>query len=102
MAGSVLDILACYHDNGDGCACRKPKPGMLLEAAQRWALDLPGSFLVGDRWSDIAAGQDAGCRTVLVHTPYSGRDRCAPDYCVADLPQAAAWILGFKEERGSA
>lgn len=98
----LLDVLACYHDNGDGCACRKPKPGMLLEAARRWSINLEQSFLVGDRWSDVLAGQAAGCRTVLVHTPYSGRDRCAPDCCVAGLPEAAAWVLGFKEEKRSA
>src|SRR5262245_47844552 len=40
----VLDVLACYHDNADDCACRKPKPGMLLEAAQRWGIDLGRSF----------------------------------------------------------
>lgn len=96
----LLDVLACYHDNGDGCACRKPKPGMILEAARRWNLDLPRSFLVGDRWSDVLAGQEAGCRAALVVTPYSDRERCAPDCCVADLPAAADWILGFKDERG--
>ena len=58
----ILDVLACYHDSGDDCACRKPKPGMLLEAARRWRLDLRRSFLVGDRWSDVIAGQAAGCR----------------------------------------
>ena len=66
---------------------------MLLEAAQRWRLDLGRSFMVGDRWSDVAAGQAAGCRTLLVETPYSGRERCRPDHCVADLAEAADWIL---------
>ncbi len=98
----LLDVMACYHDNDHGCPCRKPRPGMLLEAARRWSLDLKHSFLVGDRWSDVVAGQGAGCRTVLVQTPYSGRERCQPDWCVADLPEAAAWILGFKDERGLA
>jgi len=89
----LLDVLACYHDNGDDCACRKPRPGMLLEAAQRWRLDLPRSFLVGDRWSDVVAGQTSGCRTVLVETPYSGRGKCRPDHCAKDLAEAANWIL---------
>jgi len=97
----LLDILACYHDRGDGCSCRKPKPGMILEAARRWSLEMNGSFLVGDRWSDIVAGQAAGCRTALVETPYSGRSHCAPDRIVPGLPEAAAWILGLKEERGA-
>ncbi len=89
----LLDVVACYHDSGDGCACRKPKPGMLLDAAARWGLDLGRSFLVGDRWSDVAAGQAAGCRAALVVTPFSGRERCEPDRCVSDLAEAAEWIL---------
>jgi D-glycero-D-manno-heptose 1,7-bisphosphate phosphatase len=96
----LRDLLTCYHDRGHGCPCRKPKPGLILEAARRWSVDLRRSFLVGDRWSDVAAGREAGCRTALVVTPYSGRDRCIPDRCVVDLPEAAAWILGFEEERG--
>jgi D-glycero-D-manno-heptose 1,7-bisphosphate phosphatase len=89
----MLEVLACYHDNGDGCTCRKPKPGMLLEAARRWRLDLQQSFLIGDRWSDVVAGQAAGCLTVLVETPFSGRERCRPDRCVHDLAEATKWIL---------
>jgi D-glycero-D-manno-heptose 1,7-bisphosphate phosphatase len=89
----VLDVLTCFHDTPDGCTCRKPKPGLLLMAAERWALDLSRSFLVGDRWSDVAAGQAAGCRALLVETPYSGRNHCRPDRCVADLAEAADWIL---------
>jgi D-glycero-D-manno-heptose 1,7-bisphosphate phosphatase len=89
----VLDVLTCFHDTPDRCACRKPKPGLLLEAARRWGLDLPRSFLVGDRWSDVAAGRAAGCRTVLVETPYSGRERCRPDHCATGLAVAADWIL---------
>jgi D-glycero-D-manno-heptose 1,7-bisphosphate phosphatase len=94
----VLDVLACYHDNADGCACRKPKPGMLLEAAQRWEIDLARSFLVGDRWSDVLAGQAAGCRTVLIANPFGGADRCRPNHTAADLPAAADWIVTFSGE----
>jgi D-glycero-D-manno-heptose 1,7-bisphosphate phosphatase len=94
----MLEVLACCHDNDDGCACRKPKPGLLLEAAQRWQLDCSRSFLVGDRWSDVVAGQAAGCRTILVETPYSGRERCRPDRCVRDLAEAAQWILSHARE----
>lgn len=94
----MLHVLACYHDDGDGCACRKPKPGLLLEAAQRWWLDLRRSFLVGDRWSDVVAGQAAACRTILIETPYSGRQRCQPAHCAAGLAEAAAWILQALEK----
>lgn len=94
----MLEVLACYHDNDDGCDCRKPKAGLLLEAARRWPIDLRQSYLVGDRWSDVLAGQAAGCRTILVETPYSGRARCQPDHCVRDLAEAAEWILTQKRE----
>jgi D-glycero-D-manno-heptose 1,7-bisphosphate phosphatase len=97
----VLDVLSCFHDQGDGCACRKPKPGLLLAAAGRWVLDLKRSFMVGDRWSDVAAGQAAGCRAVLVETPYSGRERCRPDHGVADLAGAADWIIQLTRGGGA-
>ncbi|HEY7156982.1 MAG TPA: HAD family hydrolase [Gemmataceae bacterium] len=95
----MLEVLACYHDDTDGCDCRKPKPGMLREAARRWAIDLRRSFLVGDRWSDVAAGQAVGCRALLVEMPYSGRERCRPDRCVRNLAEAAEWILAHSGER---
>jgi D-glycero-D-manno-heptose 1,7-bisphosphate phosphatase len=89
----VLEVRACYHDDADGCDCRKPKPGMLLSAARRWGLDLSGSFMVGDRWSDVAAGQAAGCVSLLVATPWGAPERCRPAHVVRDLAEAAAWIL---------
>ncbi len=90
----IRDVLACYHDDADQCACRKPKPGMLLEAARRFDLDPARSFLIGDRWSDVIAGQAAGCRaSILIVTPYSGRERCTPDLAAADLAAAVDWIL---------
>src|SRR5580704_12140784 len=60
------DILVCCHTDQDKCDCRKPLPGMLLEAARRHHIDLSASFMVGDRWRDIEAGQNAGVRTVLI------------------------------------
>lgn len=93
----VLGVLTCYHDTSDDCPCRKPRPGLLLEAGQRWGLDLARSFMVGDRWSDVEAGRAAGCRTVLVDLPWSGRSRCQPDHCVRDLPGAADWILSISQ-----
>lgn len=90
----LLDILVCPHDDADGCDCRKPKPGLLHEAARLFGLDLRRSALVGDRWSDIVAGQAAGCRTVLIDGPWSGRGRCAPDLVARDLGHAAQLLLG--------
>src|SRR5262249_27957174 len=97
----VVDVLTCFHDTADGCGCRKPRPGLLLAAARRWRLDSQRSYMLGDRWSDVAAGQAAGCQTVLLDRPYSSRERCAPDYCARDLADAVRWILGQQKE-GSA
>ncbi len=85
-------IYTCYHDNADACACRKPADGLLRQAASEHGIDLSASFMVGDRWSDVVAGQSAGCRTLLIDLPYSKRDRCNPDYMVKDLSEAAAII----------
>jgi D-glycero-D-manno-heptose 1,7-bisphosphate phosphatase len=61
----------CPHGAGDDCICRKPRPGMLLEAAADHSIDLSGSWIIGDRWVDIAAGRAAGVRTVLIERPGS-------------------------------
>jgi D-glycero-D-manno-heptose 1,7-bisphosphate phosphatase len=86
-------VYTCYHDNADECACRKPRPGLLLQAAERYQVDLRYSFMVGDRWSDIAAGRAAGCTTFLLDVHYNQRQRCDPDYVVADLLEAAITIV---------
>jgi D-glycero-D-manno-heptose 1,7-bisphosphate phosphatase len=91
----LQEIRTCFHDDADGCSCRKPKPGLLLDAAREHGVDLGRSFMVGDRWSDVAAGAAAGCSTVLIETPYSERARCAPDHEAADLPEAARTILSL-------
>ena len=88
-------VYVCYHDNADGCDCRKPKPGMLIRAAEEHHLDLASSFMVGDRSGDVLAGAAAGCKTFLVDLPYSKADRCCPDAKVADLPEAARQIVGI-------
>jgi D-glycero-D-manno-heptose 1,7-bisphosphate phosphatase len=95
----ILAVLTCYHDNSDGCGCRKPLPGMLTTAAARFALDLRDSFMVGDRWSDVVAGSAAGCLSVLIERDYSRRELCKPHHCANDLQQAAAWILRLFKER---
>ena len=55
------------------CECRKPKPGLLLEAARDWNIDLARSYFVGDRWRDIEAGQRAGCRPLFIDYNYNER-----------------------------
>jgi D-glycero-D-manno-heptose 1,7-bisphosphate phosphatase len=85
-------IYVCPHRDEHGCECRKPKPGMLLRAAKDHGIDLSASFLVGDRWRDIDAGEAAGCVTVLV----AGSDESGgqPRYRVNDLRDAVNLIIG--------
>lgn len=66
--GRIDDVLYCPHRPEEGCACRKPRPGLLLQAAERWRLDLAASVLIGDAEADIVAAQSAGCRPLLVLT----------------------------------
>jgi D-glycero-D-manno-heptose 1,7-bisphosphate phosphatase len=87
-------IMVCYHDDSDGCQCRKPAPGLLHQAARDLGLNLTRSFMVGDRWRDIEAGRRAGCRTVYVDSGYAERRPDEPDAVVTDLPEAVTWILG--------
>ncbi len=90
----IDEFFVCRHTDADQCDCRKPLPGMLLEAAQKHNIDMSASFMVGDRWRDVEAGYNAGCRTVLIDYGYSEKapDRM-PDFRVKSLREAADWIL---------
>lgn len=79
----LLGIYACTHDR-DECDCRKPKPGLLLMAAEEHGIDLAASWLVGDHGRDIEAGLAAGCRTILV-SPEAWDVQ--PDFTVADMAE---------------
>jgi D-sedoheptulose 7-phosphate isomerase len=88
------DVLTCYHDDQDGCDCRKPRPGLMTRAAQRYGIDLSRSYLVGDRWRDIDAGVNAGCKTVWIDRDYVEQAPASvPDARVRSLPEAVDWIL---------
>lgn len=98
--GRIEGIYACYHAPDEGCGCRKPRPGLLLEAARAHGVDLARAWVVGDMGRDLEAGRGAGCRTVLVRT---GKGRAeiatlaargiAPDLVVDDLSEAVTRIL---------
>ena len=89
-----LDVIkTCFHVDADGCACRKPKPGLLVEAARERGIDLARSVMVGYRWRDIEAGRTAGCRTILMRASYDERPAEAPDAIVDSLGEASALIL---------
>lgn len=94
------EIRVCYHDDGDGCQCRKPQPGLLLEAALKYDLDLSASFMVGDRWKDIEAGYRAGCATIFIDHNYTEKEADPPpNQRVSSLAQAATWILSQANRR---
>lgn len=67
----IHDIIICPHDDCHKCECRKPKPGMLLDLAGKWNVNLAESFLIGDNWKDIEAGRAAGCIAILIDTAYN-------------------------------
>lgn len=90
----VREIYVCYHDDSDNCDCRKPKPGLILRAAEKYGLDLSLSWMVGDRWKDIAAGQAAGLKTIFVDYHYAEKYNGIPaDFVVEDTAHLADIIL---------
>lgn len=99
MHGHLLSILpidamkVCYHTDADNCACRKPKPGMLLEAAAELEIDLAASFMVGDRWRDVGAGQAAGCKCFFLDRGYEEKRPENPYVAVKSLVEAGDLIL---------
>jgi D-glycero-D-manno-heptose 1,7-bisphosphate phosphatase len=89
-----IDALeACFHRQDDRCDCRKPKPGMILAAADELGIDLAKSFMVGDRGSDVAAGRAAGCTTVFIDLGYDEPAPDAPHYVVRSVAEAADIII---------
>ena len=88
-----IEICCDPHDSPDSNR-RKPKPGMLLDAARELNIDLSGSFMVGDRWRDIDCGKAAGCTTVFIDYGYKEQLRAQPDFVAASLLDAARQILG--------
>ena len=90
----INGIFVCYHDNMDNCECRKPKPGLILKAAEKYGLDLSKSWMVGDRWKDIAAGRAVGLKTIFVNYHYAEDYAGTPaDFTVTDTAYLADVIL---------
>jgi D-glycero-D-manno-heptose 1,7-bisphosphate phosphatase len=86
-------VKVCYHTDADGCQCRKPGPGMLLEAAAELGIDLPASYMVGDRWRDVGAGQAAGCKCFHIDYRYEEKQPENPYVAVKSLSEAGELIL---------
>ncbi len=91
----VDEVYACYHTRADNCGCRKPKPGMLLAAAHDHGIDLARSVMVGDRASDVAAGQRAGCRTILIAAHCRDEDSAGADWVAANLTETVDYICAY-------
>jgi D-glycero-D-manno-heptose 1,7-bisphosphate phosphatase len=92
-------IEVCYHVEADHCDCRKPKPGMLQQAARALDIDLSQSSLIGDRWRDIAAGQAVGSACYFIDYGYDERQPQMPFVTVKSLPEATALILSSTTAR---
>jgi D-glycero-D-manno-heptose 1,7-bisphosphate phosphatase len=89
----INDIFTCYHDDLENCNCRKPKPGNLLKAAAEYNINILSSFMIGDRWRDIEAGESAGCKTFFIDYSYQEKQPEYYDYKVKSLYEAAKIIL---------
>lgn len=85
------DVFICYSENSD---CYKPKPGLILEAAKKYDIDLRLSFMIGDRWRDVGAGQNAFCKTIWIDRDYTEKKPDPPaDYTAHSLTDAMLWIV---------
>lgn len=95
---SISGIYCCTHDLADECECRKPRPGLLLRAAEDHGLDLERSWMIGDRESDVQAGLAAGCQVIMIRKQrhdHSAVERRSVTYpVVPDLPAAVRMIVG--------
>jgi D-glycero-D-manno-heptose 1,7-bisphosphate phosphatase len=90
------DIYTCYHTDQDRCECRKPLPGMLVAASRKWGIQLSKSYLVGDRWRDILAGQSVGCQTFWVREiRYAEPEPINPTWTVGSLQEASKIICSL-------
>lgn len=94
LGGNVCDVFYCPHDISEDCTCRKPRAGMLLQAAEKHQLPLSECWMVGDACTDIMAGKEAGCKTVLITQSREFSNWTdQPDIWAESLASAAERIL---------
>lgn len=91
------EILVCPHDETDRCPCRKPKPGLLTEAAFKWHLNLDHSYVISDKWQDAEAARIAGCTSLLQESPWVGKVH--RDFLLPDLAAIVEKILQLRGNR---
>jgi D-glycero-D-manno-heptose 1,7-bisphosphate phosphatase len=87
------DFRTCFHDDTDSCNCRKPMPGSIIELAEKYNVDLLRSYMIGDRWRDVEAGQRAGCKTIFVDYNYDEPKPSAYSCRARSLLEAARFII---------
>jgi D-glycero-D-manno-heptose 1,7-bisphosphate phosphatase len=92
----IEEVRICPHDQADGCGCRKPRPGMLLDLANKYDLSLKESYVVGDTWKDSRAGNSAGCKSIILDREYNAVDPA--DWRVSNLEGAVDLILKRSDE----
>jgi D-glycero-D-manno-heptose 1,7-bisphosphate phosphatase len=98
---AIDKFIVCFHDNEDHCECRKPKPGMLLTAAEEFNVDLHRSYMIGDRSSDVEAGIAAGSRTIFIDRAYKESPPTRYDHRVFSTHEALTIIESeFDHEKG--
>jgi D-glycero-D-manno-heptose 1,7-bisphosphate phosphatase len=90
------DILVCPHDEADECPCRKPRPGLLIEAAFKWHLNLERCYVVSDKWPDSEAARTAGCTSVMLRSPWVGQAH--HDFVLPDLDAIAGRIIALNQQ----
>lgn len=93
----IEDVMVCPHDETDSCPCRAPRPGLLIELAFKWHLNLERSFVVSDRWQDAAAARAAGCVSILLKSPWLGQVNC--DFVLNTLDEIADKIIAINAAR---
>ena len=89
----IAHFYICAHDDSDLCNCRKPKPGLLFEAAKDLNLNVQSSYMIGDRWRDVSAGNSAGCTTFFIDYGYDEMQPEPPFIKVESLLEAVQKIL---------
>jgi len=97
QAFPIDDLLVCPHEDADQCPCRKPKPGLLTEAAFKWHLNLDHSYVISDKWQDAEAARNAGCTSLLLDSPWVGKVH--RDFLLPDLASIVEKILQLRASR---
>ncbi len=96
--GHIESVTYCTHTPDDNCDCRKPKTGMIDKVVSRYGFEPQRAWFVGDSLTDMAAGNAAGCRTILIArdlppTKFATNEHAIPDFITTDLHTAVASII---------